>query len=209
MTVCREKEEQGDLRKMTGWEACCLHSVSVVKVGKVGDQEVGMEGHAFMLTNCTSPWSETHLGFKSVTGQNLFLPSASLTPPLGQLWCLLSGQPQEEVSLFDVDLGESIVNARQGVVTNCVYHFNKGTHFFLTEAVWSFGKSVVMQTKQISTLKSVKYKTAGKAGWQDLMLFTLKSGPKKNFFQLVDTGCLNMTWAFRQAILHIMSRVWQ
>lgn len=44
-----EKEEEGDLRKTTGWEARCLHAVSVVKVGKVRDQEVGMEGHAFML----------------------------------------------------------------------------------------------------------------------------------------------------------------
>lgn len=46
MTVCREKEKQGDLQKTTGWEARCLHAVSVVKVGKVGDQEVGMEGYA-------------------------------------------------------------------------------------------------------------------------------------------------------------------
>lgn len=45
MTVCREKEKQGDLQKTTGWEAR-LHAVSVFKVGKVGDQEVGMEGYA-------------------------------------------------------------------------------------------------------------------------------------------------------------------
>lgn len=76
---------------------------------------------------------------------------------------LMSEQPQEEVLLFDVVLGEPFGNARQAVVTNRVCHFDKSAHFFLTGAVLSFGKSVVMQTKQIFTLMFVKKETAEKS----------------------------------------------
>lgn len=48
-------ERRGTVGRMTGWERHSLRSISGVKVGKAGVQELGTGGHTFMLTKvCVS-----------------------------------------------------------------------------------------------------------------------------------------------------------
>lgn len=142
MTVCREveetagqKEEQGRLENWqdgrpagstpslwSKWEKSEIrgrHGRSRFHVDKL---------HVSMERQRQSEWWDTLGGGFESLAQDFFIFSAErvLTLQLGQLWCSSSGQPHEDMSVLDVDLGESVENARWGVGAKYGSHFNEG-----------------------------------------------------------------------------------
>lgn len=93
-------------------------------------------------------------------------------------------------------LGESVVNAGPGVVENRISHISKVAGFDRSSFVfWEMCGDA--NKTQISLLKSVKLKTTWRAGWQDVMLFKITSGPEKLPKSAI-MECLTQIWVFQK-----------
>lgn len=174
--------------QLTHWP----HAVPLDKVGKVRDQEIGMGGQGFMLTNCVTPWSsndrarwrdklgfwkqnvfffQTHFNTSTQTGV-MCIERATLRGSVSVRCWIWGWGGRWHCESWTVSFGKTVSIIAIKAATSFLFFFDRSSLIY-----WEIRCDA--NETWISTQESVKYETPGKAGWQDLLLFKMQPLLKK------------------------------